>query len=334
VPEAFTLAGEDAGAVVPLPLQDQSVREWVRPLHPESNSTFINIDGTPYYRLGPGDELSLTLYLNGDITTFQLIIEPGGEIRFPGSILEESVRIAGLALPQARARLSEALSEVLRRPDPVLRVTSYNSARATLVGEIMSRDADTVSSEGLHPLTGRTTLLHFIMSHASFTDMSDLSAIIVTDSEGRTGMFDLSAALYGTDQSHNPVLDDGDVVFVPSLTETRSQVFVLGDVVRQSLVPPSQGMTLLKAIMEAGGPRPELRYPQVTLVRGRGRDAELFRTRYNRMARSGDVARDILLQPGDIVFVGNSTYDTALEFFRDTWSVLQTAVVVSILVGR
>jgi len=147
-------------------------------------------------------------------------------------------------------------------------------------------------------------------------------------------MFDLSAALYATDQSHNPVLDKDDVVLVPSLSETRSQIFVLGSVATQSLLPPRPGMTLLKAILEAGGPRPDTRYPNVTLVRGRGEDAELFKIRYNRIAKGRDEARDILLLPGDIVYVGNGTYDTALEFFRDTWSILQTAVVVSILVAR
>ncbi|MFC1529322.1 polysaccharide biosynthesis/export family protein [Gemmatimonadota bacterium] len=306
----------------------------MRPLHPESNSTFVTIDGTPYYRLGPGDEIALTLYLSGSITTFQLVIGPDGEIQFPGNILEESVHIAGLALPQAKARLSEALADVLRRPEPVLRVTSYQSAQATLIGEVSPRDANAVSGEGYFQLTGRTTLLNFVMTHASFTDLSDLSAVLVTDSEGRTGMFDLSAALYDTDQSHNPVLDRNDVVLVPSLAETQSQIFVLGSVVRQSLLPASSGMTLLRAILGAGGPLPNIRYPNVTLVRGRGADAELFKIRYNQIARSGDEARDILLLPGDIVFVGSGTYETAMEFFRDTWSILQTAVVVSILAGK
>ena len=87
--------------------------------------------------------------------------------------------------------------------------------------------------------------------------------------------------------------------FVPSLAETRSQIFVLGDVVRQSLITPGPGLTLLKAIVEAGGPRPELRFPFITLVRGRGADAELFRTPFNMLARSGDEARDILVDPAD-----------------------------------
>jgi len=183
MPDAFSLASSGPGVVVPLPLQDGAERQWVRPLHPDSNSTFVTIDGTPYYRLGPGDELALTLYLSGSITTFQLVIGPDGEIQFPGNILDESVRIAGLAIPQAKARLSEALAAVLRRPDPVLRVTSHKSAQATLIGEILPRDVDTVSGEGYFPLTGRTTLLNFVMTHASFTDMSDLSAVFVTDSE-------------------------------------------------------------------------------------------------------------------------------------------------------
>lgn len=330
--EAFSLAGPGPGSVMPLPLQEQAQKQWVRPLHPNSNSTFITIDGTHYYRLGPSDEVELTLYLSDGPTTFQLVIGPGGNIQLPGYILKESVYIAGLAIPQAEARLSEALAGVLRRPVPALRVTSYQSAHVTLIGEILMRGGSaTVSGEGIYPLMGRTTLLDFVLTHASFTDMSDRSAIIVTDPEGRMGMFDLSATIYAADQSQNPVLDKGDVVSVPSVTETRSHIFVLGNVNRQSLLPPRPGMTILDAISEAGGPHADIRFPKVTLVRGRGRDAQLFKTRYSRIAKGRDGARDILLLPGDIVYVGHSTYDTAIDFFRDTWSVFQTAVVATIL---
>jgi polysaccharide export outer membrane protein len=312
-----------SGSAIPLLTQQNFQDQWIRPIQPESNSTFTTISGIPYYRLGPSDELELTINLEDGPNQFPLVINPDGFVQLPAILLEERVHIAGLAIPQAEERLSESLANVLRRPLLTLRVTSYQHAFVTLVGKI--------TQQGRFPLTGRTTLLDFVLTHSSFTEDTDITAVIVTDGEGRSGVFDLSATIYSADQSHNPVLDRNDVVTVPSVAETRRYVYVLGEVTTPSLLHYRPGLTVVDAISEAGGPNQRARQKWISLVRGRGSDAELTQIPYSRILKQGDMKWNASLAPGDILYVGRSTYSTAVEFFRDTWIVLQSAVIATVL---
>lgn len=320
-------SGQASSILLGKNLQEQ----WTRPIHPESNETFTTIDGNPYYRIGPGDELRLSINLEDGPTEFELVISPDGYITLPATLLQERVYITSLTVPQAEQRLIETLTPVLRRPQLNLRITTYKYSRVTLIGEVAQRGTDPNTGEGRFPLTGRTTLLDFVLSHSLLTDEADLTAVIVTDAEGQSQMFDLSATMYRADQSQNPILNREDAVMVPSLADTRRYIYVLGEVVNPSLLRPRPGMTVLDAIAEAGGPNERARQKWVSLVRGRGHNTEFYSIPYSTMLKSGDMSMNVSLESGDILYVGRSSYDTAVIFFRDIWSVLQSAVIVSIL---
>jgi len=322
-PAELRIPGRTSESTIPLQMLENVQDQWARPIQPESNSTFTTINGIPYYRLGPGDELELIINLEDGSNRFPLLVGPDGYIQLPAFLLEQQVHIAGLAIPQAEERLSGSLANVLRRPFLTIRVTSYQHAFVTLVGEI--------TQQGRFPLTGRTTLLDFLLTHSSFTDDTDITAVIVTDAEGRSGVFDLSATIYSSDQSHNPVLDRNDVVTVPSVAETRRYVYVLGEVFTPSLIRYRPGLTVVDAISEAGGPNQRARQKWISLVQGRGSGAELTQIPYSRILKRGDMEWNVTLAPGDIVYVGRSTYNAAAEFFRDTWTVLQSAVIATVL---
>jgi|GEM_PF-2287521 len=324
-------AGE---TVIPIAEFSDPEQTWQRPLHPRANTTFVTIDGACYYRLGPGDILELTLYLEEEPAVTGLTIDPAGDVRLPTLLPGEKIRLAGLALPQAEARLATALERVLRQPQLSLEVTEYLSSTATLLGEVFTRGMASGRGEGLYPLTNRTTLLDFILMNAAFSDESDLTSVMVTDRDGRRGVFDLSAVMYRGDQDQNPVLDHGDAVLVPSIHLTRRRIYVLGEVMTPSLLAARPGLTVLDAIVEAGGPTEHANRKTLTLVRGRGAEAQLYTIPYSRVFREADVGWNIDLAAGDIIYLGQSGYDSAIEFFRDIWSVMQTAVVATILVER
>ncbi|MFO7768978.1 MAG: SLBB domain-containing protein [bacterium] len=321
-------------AVQPLRISEDSFPQTLeREPHPHANSVFVTIEGIPYYRLGPGDRLELRLWQQQDTRVLPLRVSPAGDLRLPNLLPDRPIRVAGLAVPQAEARVSEALSEVLRRPRVSLQVTGYESSRVTLLGELQNRGT-AGSPTGRHALSGRITLLDFILAHAAFTDQSDLSAVIITDARGRSAMFDLTRTIYQGEDTQNPYLDRGDRVTVPSVSETQRTIYVLGEVTRPSLVPPRPGMRLLDALALSGGISQDGNPRWVNLVRGRGADAEIHKIPYGDILKKGEAAWNVPLAGGDIVYVGRSGYDQAIEFFRDTWSILQTAVVATILVDR
>lgn len=321
---------QNPGTVIRLPTELESGQTWQRPNHPHSNSVFRTIDDVHYYRLNPDDDIELTLSLEDGPEMFPIRIGPGGEARLPGYIAKETVTIGGLTIPEAEEHLASVFSRTLRRPFPTLRITAYRGAYVTLMGEVISRGAS--AGEGRYALDGRTTLLDFILTNAAFSEDADLSAIMITDASGRSGIFDLTSTIYNADESQNPILDRGDVVLVPSTTVTQHRVFVLGQVNQPSMLQPRPGMTVLDAISEAGGPNPQARINWVTLVRGRGNDAVLYKVPYRDILKKGDMLSNMRLEPGDIIYLDRSGYDTAIKFFRDTWTILQTAIVATILI--
>ena len=307
-------------------------QRWNRPPHPQSNSTFTTVDGVPYYRLGPGDLLELQIYLEMESTTFRLMIDPAGDIRLPDHLSQERIHIGGFTITQAEETLKTILSGTLRHPQASLIVETHGSSFVTLLGEVEAKSNIIGTGEGRYVLTERTTLLDFVLTHASFNAQSDITAVMVTDTRGRSGLFDLSAAMYAADRDQNPVLERGDNILVPSTAITQSRIFVLGEVTTQSMLQPRTGMTVLDAVTEAGGFAERARKKWITLVRGRGVDAELFQIPYRDILVKGDMESNITLMPGDIIHVGTSPYDTVMEFFRDSWSIMQAAVVATILV--
>ncbi len=321
--------------VQPVRLSQETFTQTLdRDPHPHANSVFLTIEGTPYYRLGPGDRVEVQVWRQEGTQTFPVEISPAGDIRLPGLLPGESIRIANLAIPQAETRLSEALAAVLRQPGVSLQVAEYENSQVTLLGELQTRGSAAGSARGRYALTGRISLLDFILTHASFTEQSDLSAVIITDAQGRSSMYDLTRTIYRGDETQNPYLDRGDRVTVPGVAETHRNIYVLGEVVRPSLVPPRPGLRLLDALTLTGGvtDRGDARW--VHLVRGRGEEAEIHRVPYGDILKKGAAVWNVPLVGGDIVYVSRSGYDRTIEFFRDTWSVLQTAVIVSLLLDR
>jgi protein involved in polysaccharide export with SLBB domain len=302
--------------------------------HPQANRAFLLIDGAPYYRLGPGDVIRISFPSGLPIEPFTEVIDPAGNIQISPLLPGERIHLGGLALPQAELRLSEALARVLRRPQVSLQVLEYHAAPVLVMGEFRLPGASVLERSTRAHLRGRETLLEFIFAHVSPGDEADLSAVVVTDDEGRSAAYDLTQVIYAGHQEHNPVLDRGDVITIPSLAHTRQHIYVLGQVQIPSILPPHRGLTLIDALTRAGGPTQRADRTWITLVRGRGQEAELHRIAYGELLRRGRTEWDVPILPGDIIYVDQGGYSRAVEFFRDTWTVLQTALVVLILSER
>ena len=226
----------------------------------------------------------------------------------------------------ARRRLPEVLT---------VQVVTYGAASVTLVGAIAPRPQSGQSGEGRYVLERRTTLMELVASNALINEESDLSAVIIRDAEGKVGIFDLHSARYGLQEDQNPVLENGDIITVPSVSATRGRIFVLGEIENPGVLSPRPGLTVLDAIARAGGLNDRATGSTVNLIRGRGEDAELFKIPYNSIVRRGNMEWNVYLQPGDVIYVSRSTYDQVTEIFRDIWAAMQAAVLTTVLIeGR
>lgn len=101
------------------------------------------------------------------------------------------------------------------------------------------------------------------------------------------------------------VRDPNVTVIVTELRshEYLSRVRVTGAVGTPRSLPHRPGMTVLDAVLEAGGPNEFASAGGSRLYRQRGEEREVFKVRLDAILKQGDLATNYLLQPGDIITV-------------------------------
>ena len=116
------------------------------------------------------------------------------------------------------------------------------------------------------------------------------------DSPGKSYKYVLSEVL-SREETSNPYVEGGDIVFVPEL----DPIYVIGSVLTQSEIYPKESLTLTQAIKLAGGARRDAQTGRIVIyrhVKGIG-----FSIKADLIAIKKHLAEDPLLQPYDIVEV-------------------------------
>ena len=211
------------------------------------------------------------------------------------------IKAAGKTVEEIRTELSAKLSRYIERVQLDVRVTTYRSQRAYIVGEVNQPGIQMVRDIPL-------TVLEAINSAGGVTAEADQRSITLSRDD-KTYNINLLALYEGGDIRQNVTLQHGDVLSVPD--RQFNKIFVLGDTglggtgsSRSRSVYMNKGrMTLTEAISEAGGPTQDASDPARIFI---------FRTDlgkpkiYHLDAKSPDallLGERFPLQPRDIIFI-------------------------------
>jgi polysaccharide export outer membrane protein len=116
---------------------------------------------------------------------------------------------------------------------------------------------------------------------------------------------DFYKLLHEGDLSQNIYLQDGDYIYIPSALN--QQLYVLGAVAGPKAMGYNNKVTLAQAISDAKGLLPEAYTQRIVIVRGSLTKPTVATVNLNRIMTGKDP--DVLLQPGDIVWVPNSPWE-------------------------
>ncbi len=178
-----------------------------------------NVSSTPQttaavepYRLGPPDVLVLRADGADEFDGLEVTLDADGRVELP---LLGELMLEGLTVDEAEALLSREADFYYPDTEISLGVAEYASRQVFVFGE--------VNQSGPVSFNGRTTVLDALAS-AGLTDEADASGvlILVVQADGSLVLrerFDLAQALLGDAETANPLLRDGEVVFVPPMTE-------------------------------------------------------------------------------------------------------------------
>ena len=124
--------------------------------------------GSVDYRVGPLDVLDIEVFGTEDLTR-SVRVSASGEFTLP---LIGRIRAAGLTVTEIEDAVAAKLAEnYMEDPQVTVFVKEYLSQRVTVEGA--------VREPGIHPLTGRTSLLQIIAMSNGLDDLANPQGIVV-----------------------------------------------------------------------------------------------------------------------------------------------------------
>ncbi len=153
------------------------------------------------YKIGAQDQLSIRVWRENDLSSI-VVVRPDGKITLP---LAGEIEAAGLTPEQLTVKVTEALSKFLNKPEVIISVTSVQSKRYYLSGN--------VGRSGPVPLVTPTTILQ-ALSAAGLGQWAKKGKIDIMRGTERI-KFNYDEVIKGKKLEQNIYLQDGDHIYVP-----------------------------------------------------------------------------------------------------------------------
>jgi protein involved in polysaccharide export with SLBB domain len=283
--------------------QGESSGAQTRLQSPVENGVFKTINGVAEYKIDPGDTLEITLWEGTTPKKEEIRVRPDGRISF-GFV--EDLKVKGMTFSQLDRLLTTDFKEYVKDPRIDVDVINKNSKFVRLVGAIAYRGA-AGTGPGKYHLTGRATVLEMITQYGGMTKDADLGDIRIRRKNGQAVSLDLFKAINKGDLSQDLVLDDNDLVFVPTLAEGGNRVYVFGEVEKPGAYTfAGSDVRLFDAISEAGGATEFASAENTRVVRGDPASPEIITADLKSLIEEGNLSQNVVLAAGDMVYVPRS----------------------------
>ncbi len=269
---------------------------------PSENDVFKTINGTVEYKIDPGDTLEITLWEGTTPKREEIFVRQDGKISF-GFV--EDLTVKGMTSSQLDRLLTTDFKEYVKNPRIDVVVKKYNSKYVKLMGAIAYRGPGT--GPGKYRLKGKTTALEMIIQYGGMTKDANLGEIRIRRKNGQTLSLNLFKAINQGDLSQDLVLNNGDLVFVPTLAEGGNRVYVFGEVENPGAYTfTGSDMRLFDAISKAGGATVFASEDSTRVVRGDPSSPEIITADLKSLIEEGNLSQNVVLASGDMVYVPRS----------------------------
>lgn len=262
-------------------------------------------DRSMVYVMGRVNQPQAVLYQE-NLTILQAILKAGG---FTQDAVSSKVRIVREGALSPENQLTVNVDAVLDG-DKTQNVTLEAGDIIVVPGRSLQADISVtgaVHNPGLIAYEDGLTLREVIIRAGSFSGGLLAAQIqIVSEAEDKktTVHFDLANPSADTAGLR---LHPGDLIIVSSTTADEA-ISVLGSVASPGIIQFEEGLTILRAILHAGGFAQGAARSKVKIVRGEGPKQQTLRANLEALMDKGDKSQDIALRPGDIIIVPQSFF--------------------------
>ena len=215
------------------------------------------------YVIGEGDGLDIAVWGVRELT-FSVKVRPDGKITIPGL---GDVAVSGQTPAQLQVLFSEKLKELVKNPIVTVTVREITNSKVYIFGGGIN--------SGVYDLNRRTTLLQLLCTIGSpaagagggagggaasgasgggasgaATRAADYKRAYVLRN-GKKIKENFYTLFIKGDTAEDIVIESNDAIFIPQLLDRN--VYVLGAVNASRAIEYREGMTVMEAILEAGG---------------------------------------------------------------------------------
>jgi len=323
--EGVTLwAGRAAGAGTAAVVNAAAVVAEPRPGNAalRENDVFKVVDGTAEYKIGAGDILEIVLWDGSTAMRQEILVRPDGRISFG---LLENLPVNGLTTSELDALLTARLEQYLKKPRVDVLVKQFKSKSVKLLGALGRTGIS--GGAGEYKLQGKTTVLEVLTVAGGPADNADLKSVRMQRKDGETISLNLYKTIIQGDLTQDLVLNDGDLIYLPTLSKETNRVYVFGEVQKPGAYSFSGSeMRLIDAISEAGGTTPFASRADTRVVRGDITQPEILSANLARLVESGDRSQNLLLASGDLVYVPRSGLGDIKLFYDQVRPLLELVI--------
>ena len=269
------------------------------------------------YVLGPSDVIEVVVFGSPEVSR-TVTVRPDGMISLP---LIGEVAAAGLTPDLLRRQLTTAFAAFIREPRVAVIVREFRRVRVSVLGQVVF--------PGVYELAQGATVLDAIAAARGLTTEAGLGQASLIRGQAPPQLIELDQLLVQGQLSFNLALESGDALIIRD--DATARIYVLGQVTRPGVFPVRGALTAVQALTLAGGPTtralldkaqvirrtsppaPAATVPITTVVVSRQSPVavQVLPVDLAKVLQEGDVARDIPLRGGDILYIPENPF--ALE---------------------
>lgn len=236
------------------------------------------------YILGPGDQILIKIWGVLD-QQFVAPVTPEGFLIVP-TVAE--VRVSGLSLAEATVRIVDSLNKVFRNSEFSVRLVKMRKFRVFVVGDI--------ENPGSYYVRGTDRLSDVIQLAGGLGDWGDDTRLQIRHISGTVDTVNISEFYLNGTLEQNPLLQGGDMVFVPPIDLQAAYVVVEGNVGSQGVYQLRHNESLFQLLNRLRSINRRSDIENLVLVRGNQRHV------FDLLSDEDDAQSEIL-QAGDRIIV-------------------------------
>lgn len=248
--------------------------------------------GAGDYVIGEGDTLHISVW-GVERLNFSVKVRPDGKVTVPGL---GDVTASGFVPGELQKDLTEKLKELVINPIVTVTVNEITNNKVYIFGSGIK--------SGVYDLNRRTTLLHILCS------IGDLKAADLQRSyllrNGKKIKEDFQKLFIAGDINEDIAIETNDAIFVPLLQD--KSIYVLGAVNIPKAIEFREGITVMEAILEAGGFNRFASQNETTVVRKEGGKETTIQIKARDLLKKADLNQNVKLRPGDYVIISESLF--------------------------